>query len=202
MIGVRIEGVGSVVVGTANIAVPDVDISRSGLVRLTGPNGAGKSSVLELLGGGLRPRVGRAQISGLDAHLRGARERRTMTRSESALLPGVSLAAHARMFARAAAVSHDAALRALAHAGLAAKALSAAGSLSTGERQRAWLALTTLRDARVRLLDEPFLGLDAAAARRLIADIERWSERGIVVLVDHEQREIDATVSEIRMSAR
>jgi ABC-type transport system involved in cytochrome bd biosynthesis fused ATPase/permease subunit len=48
--------------------------------------------------------------------------------------------------------------------------------------------LTTLGDAPVVLLDEPFLGIDARAADALRARISAWAATRLVVVVDHEER--------------
>lgn len=199
MTSVVIEGVGSVSIGGSLVRVPDLHAHAPQLVRLTGHNGVGKSTVVDLLGGSVVPRRGRVLVDGRVASGRLARGTRTVTRSEPALLPAVSLERHARLFARAAGVDAGRALSALAAAGLDGCLALRADALSTGQRRSAWVVLTTLREAGVRILDEPFLGLDDEAAIRLSAAIERWAATGLVVLVDHGARSIAAEANVVRM---
>lgn len=199
MTSVDIEGVGSVTIGGAVVRVPDLHARAPQLVRLTGRNGVGKSTVVELLGGSVAPRRGRVLVDGRVASGRLARGARTVTRSEPALLPAVSLERHARLFARAAGVDADHALSALVGAGLGDCLAVRADELSTGQRRSAWVVLTTLREARVRILDEPFLGLDDVAAGRLATAIEGWAATGLVVLVDHGARPLAAETTVARM---
>jgi ABC-type multidrug transport system ATPase subunit len=199
MTSVVVEGVGCVSIGGSLVRVPELRARAPQLLRLTGPNGVGKSTVVELLGGSVVPRRGRVLIDGTIASGRLARLARTVTRSEPALLPAVSLERHARLFARAAGVGADHALAALAGAGLEGCLAVRADALSTGQRRSAWVVLTTLREAGVRILDEPFLGLDEEAACRLAVAIEAWASTGLVVLVDHGARSLEAETAVVRM---
>lgn len=199
MTSLRIEGVGAVRVGRTPVSVPELAVAAPGLVRLIGRNGSGKSTVVEVMAGGIRPRRGVVEIDGHVAHARTARSLRTVTRSEPALLPATTLASHARLFARAGGMPSAIVLDALEAAGLGECLSARADELSTGQLRTAWNALTTTREAPIRILDEPFLGIDAAGARRLVAAIERWASTGLVVLVDHEARAIAATSIDVTM---
>ena len=78
--------------------------------------------------------------------------------------------------------------RRLAHAALDAVALGehadqAFGELSGGQRQRALVARALVQDARIRLLDEPFSGMDGPSADALTGLIDRLAGEGRAVLI-------------------
>jgi ATP-binding cassette subfamily B protein len=59
-------------------------------------------------------------------------------------------------------------------------------ALSGGQRQRVALARTLLRDTPVVVLDEPFAGLDAAAAVRVLAALRDFSRDRTTILISHD----------------
>ncbi|MGM1028753.1 MAG: ABC transporter ATP-binding protein [Actinomycetota bacterium] len=199
MIGVEVTGVDAVRRGRRAVAIPDLVIEGPGLVRVRGPNGSGKSTLLELLSGGIRPARGSVLLCGEAAASASARRLRRVCRTEIALLGHVTLRRHAALFARAAGVPLHAGLDALRDESLAARLDDAVDELSTGEARRAWVRLTTLGDAPVLLLDEPFLGIDGGAAEALRARIAAWAPTRLVVMVDHDARDGAAGVRELAL---
>lgn len=199
---IRVVDIGAVRQGRVSVPLPDLAVDGPGLLHIVGPNGAGKSTMVEVLAGTLVPRFGTVEIAGQRAHSLQARRSRTVTRSEQAFMPGVTLARHAQLFARAGGVSADRARAALVDAALERCLQVPVGALSTGQRQRAWIELTTLRDAAVRILDEPFLGLDEGAAGQVSGTIERWATAGLVVLVDHDARHVDGAAMVVEIGAK
>jgi ATP-binding cassette subfamily B protein len=59
-------------------------------------------------------------------------------------------------------------------------------ALSGGQRQRVALARTLLRDTPVVVLDEPFAGLDGAAAVRVLAALREFSCDRSTILISHD----------------
>lgn len=199
MIGIRVSGVGELRRGRRVLPVPELDIARPGVVLVRGPNGAGKSTLVELLAGGIRPREGEVRICGMPACSSAARALRRVSRADIALLPGLTTRRHAALFARAAGVDPRDALSELAQDGLGHVIDERVAELSTGEARRVWVRLTTLGAAPVLLLDEPFLGLDDAAATALQERLDAWAHDRMVVLVDHGERPLRTVVQELRL---
>jgi ABC-type Mn2+/Zn2+ transport system ATPase subunit len=76
-----------------------------------------------------------------------------------------------------------AALAALERVGLAEHARATFGELSGGQRQRVLVARALLQDADVVLFDEPFTGMDAPSAGKLMGLIDLLAAEGRAVLV-------------------
>ena len=152
-------------------------------LQVEGPNGAGKSSLLRLLGGLLPPAAGAIDNP----------YRVTWAGHEVALKLGVTLAAELAHWARldgAAPAAVDAALAAFDLTPLAALP---AGILSSGQRRRASLARAMASGAKLWLLDEPGVGLDAASLALLASAIAAHrAGGGLVVAVTHTEIGIEA----------
>lgn len=201
MIGVTLTGVGTVRRGERTVSIPDLRIDGPGLVRLAGANGCGKSTLIELLAGGIAPATGSVEVCGVPATSSAARLVRRVCRTEIALLGHVTLRRHAVLFARAAGRPARAAMDALADEGLADRLDDAVDELSTGEARRAWVRLTTVGRAPVLLLDEPFLGVDAAASATLRSRVAAWAEESLVLVVDHDGHAWRPTALELARAA-
>ena len=152
-----------------------------------GPNGAGKTTLLRVLAGLVRPHAGRVRLEGgrgavgwigHAAHLYGhltVRENLEFWAALYAVPAGVRAA-------RVAAV--------LERLGLTARAGQTVRTLSRGLLQRAAIARALVHEPRVLLLDEPFTGLDLAAAaefRRLLHDL--GSGQRVLVMATHNVEE-------------
>jgi heme exporter protein A len=148
-----------------------------------GPNGAGKTTLLKVLAGLIRPQRGSAVVAGgrraigwigHQSHLYGH-----LTVRENLLFWGAVYGVPAaRRAARAAEV--------LGRLGLVGRADQPVWALSRGLEQRAAIARTLMHDPQVLLLDEPFTGLDLAAAAEFRALLAQLAGAGrIVVLATH-----------------
>ena len=142
------------------------EVSKGEALLLTGANGAGKSSLLRLLAG-LIPAVEGSLtwededcLADLPAHGAGLR----YIGHQDALKPSLSARENLAFFARLWGGEVEAALAAL---DLTALAELPARVLSSGQKRRLALARLALAPARLWLLDEPSVGLDAASVQRL-----------------------------------
>jgi len=64
--------------------------------------------------------------------------------------------------------------------------------LSGGQQSRLSLARTLLRRAPVLIVDEPFAGLDLAAAKRVADTLQRLARERILVVIAHDLERLDA----------
>ena len=137
-----------------SLSLPD-----EGVTALSGPSGCGKTTLLRLLAGLLTPESGSVDAPGL--------ARTAILFQEDRLLPAFSAAAQLK-----AVLPHGAeVLDYLDAVGLASEADSPVEALSGGMKRRVALAraLAYAGDKSLLLLDEPFTGVDAGNARRIMA---------------------------------
>jgi heme exporter protein A len=173
----------------------DVTVGSGDLVAVFGPNGAGKTTLLRMLGGLVRPTSGQVVVKGRDLKSTDPEVRRPigLLSHQSFLYDDLTasenLAFAARIYGLAEPLA--AALEALADVGLEHKAREPVRSLSRGMVQRVALARALMAHPEILLLDEPFTGLDAPAARH-IQDVlaRRRSEGRGAVVVSHQFAEV------------
>jgi ABC-type Mn2+/Zn2+ transport system ATPase subunit len=154
---------------------------------LLGPNGGGKTTILRALLGELRPLAGRLRVAASCGYVPQT-ERSRLDYPVSALEVAAMGALSRRPWWRGPGrEGREAALAALRRVGLEPLAGETFGELSGGQRQRVLIARALVQDARVLLMDEPFTGLDRAAADQLEALIAALAAEGhAVVMATHD----------------
>jgi heme ABC exporter ATP-binding subunit CcmA len=171
------------------LAGADLDVEQGEIVLVTGPNGAGKTTLLRLVAGLARLHSGMLTVLGHD-----------LARDPRAARRGISLVGHAtgcyddltveenvRFAARAAGRSDAGVDAALERFGLGRVARVAHGRLSAGQRRRVSLAVATVREPELLLLDEPHAGLDheGRAALDALLGVSAGAVR-TVIIASHE----------------
>jgi iron complex transport system ATP-binding protein len=171
----------------------DFTAHAGSLTAIIGPNGAGKTTLLRAVAG-LLPAHGTVRINGdLTATMRGKERAQRLafvaaddTPTDDDLTVREVVAqgryAHRRnAFDRSSAHDDiiDAALKDAELCGLQHRRL---GTLSTGERRRAWIALGLAQETTVLLLDEPTANLDMHHAQRALRMMRRLADAGKTVL--------------------
>ena len=207
-------------------AVRDLSVHvRAGeRVAYIGPNGAGKSTSIKILTGILRPTCGTATVLGLtpwSQRRRLAGRIGTLFGQRSQLWPELTARQSFRMLAAVYGLDRTDERRRVGDLG---ELLDAADlfdvpvrTLSLGQRMRCELAACLLHEPEILFLDEPTIGLDLLAKRRLrellvelneaagttvfltshdVADIEHVAQR--VVVIDHGRVVHDSDVPSLR----
>jgi molybdate transport system ATP-binding protein len=182
----------------------DLTVGPGETLALVGPSGAGKTTVLRVVAGLLRPRIGRVSLGDalwLDAS-RGVcldPDRRSvgLVFQEYALFPHLSVEANVGFGARGRASELMERFR-IAHL---AKAKPA--ELSGGERQRVALARALARDPAVLLLDEPMAALDAHTRAGVRAELQELLRHlGLpTILVTHDFEDAAALADRVGVIA-
>ena len=156
---------------------------------LLGPNGAGKSTAMRILTGQAVADAGRTEVLGfhLPAQSKLARARMGVCPQESNLDVDLRVRDVLSVFARLYRVPPrerpEAVERALALAGLQARALDRAVTLSGGMQRRLLIARALIHQPDLVLLDEPTVGLDPQIRTELWSLILSLRERGATVLM-------------------
>jgi sodium transport system ATP-binding protein len=173
------------------LAVRDVNlrVAAGEVVALLGPNGAGKTTLLRMLAGILVPTEGRAVIAGHDVATDPARAKRALgfLSGDTALYGRLTVREVLTYFGR---------LYGLAPADVARRVTRVAellelgpfleqraGTLSSGQTQRANLARTFLTDPPVLILDEPTTALDVVSGEFVYQAIQRARGEGRAILL-------------------
>ncbi|MYB41082.1 MAG: ABC transporter ATP-binding protein [Chloroflexi bacterium] len=173
-----------------------IEVRAGEVVGLVGPNGAGKSTLLRAATGLVPLRGGRIRVGGdaLDGLSRGELARRVAVVQQLPEAPATlsvrQLALlgrhpHLRLLARESSRDLAIAEAALRQAGCHELADRELGTLSGGERRRAFIARALAQQAPLLLLDEPTANLDAGAQHEvleLVADLAR-NETGVLLVV-------------------
>ena len=167
----------------------DLAVMAGEFMAIIGPSGAGKTTLFALIAGFERPDNGRIMIAGTDVTelVPSARPVTTLFQEHNLfahldLAANVGLGIDPRL--RLGAEDRRRVSAALGRVGLGGFEKRLPGQISGGERQRAALARSLVRNRPVLLLDEPFAALGPALRRDmldLVRDIRR--ERGLTVLM-------------------
>lgn len=153
---------------------------EEGITALSGPSGCGKTTLLRLLAGLLRPERGEAVLPG----------RATLLFQEDRLLPWRTAEQHiADVLPRE---RRGEAVDWLSLAELEAERDAYPAALSGGMRRRLALARALACGGALYLLDEPFTGVDAGRAERILGRVRKLGvpvilsshESGVVALAD------------------
>jgi ABC-type multidrug transport system ATPase subunit len=160
------------------------------LLAVIGPNGAGKTTLLRVLAGLLRPDAGEVTVLGRRAGRGAWAEKRAigLLSHQTLLYDDLTLLENLVFAARLYGVRQPsrAALAGLEAAALAERSGELPRQLSRGLQQRAAIARALVHSPQIILMDEPFTGLDSAAAERLRLDLRaRLAQRAGLILVTH-----------------
>jgi ABC-2 type transport system ATP-binding protein len=177
----------------------DLQIERGEIFGLLGPNGAGKSTTIRMLCTLLEPTSGTARVNGFDI----VKQANDVRRSLGTVLAGErsiywklsgreNLEYFAALYHIPPAVAKKRVEELIERMEIKDRANELVEKYSTGMRQRIAIAKALLARPPILLLDEPTLGLDPQAARRvreLIAELKQ--EGHTILLTTHYMEEAD-----------
>lgn len=149
----------------------DLQVDHGSFVAVMGANGAGKTTMLKVISGLAAPTSGSVRIAGIEMRKAGPKLRALVgvvsheTMLYADLTTEENLRFHAKLFGLR--DPADAVTRAVERLDVAHVLDKPVRALSRGTRQRVALARALLHDPAVILLDEPYTGLDEAAAATL-----------------------------------
>ncbi len=175
--------------------VEDVNLSVGPreMTCIVGPNGGGKTTLLKLMLGLLRPRVGQVRILGksperarphigyMPQHIH--YDPRFPVTVMDIVMMGRLRAGWGGRYSKA---DRAAALSALAELGIEALAPTPFAQLSGGQRQRVLIARALACEPALLLLDEPTANVDALAEGKMLDFMRELSHRMAIVMVSHD----------------
>lgn len=169
-------------------------IPAGSFVAVLGPNGVGKTTLLRAIAGARKPDAGRLHVAGREIARATPNERARTIAYMAAddlfaeyltvrdVVAAGRYAHHAWWQWHARPGDESAIEHAMQAVDLAQLADRAFLSLSTGERQRVWLALGLAQESPLLLLDEPTSHLDVRVAHAMLALLRKLTRAGKTVV--------------------
>ena len=171
----------------------DYDAVEGRLTAIVGPNGAGKSTLIKAVLDLVPKASGRVLIYGKpydeQRHLVGyVPQRESVDWDFPVTVMDVALMGTyggLGLFGRPGKAEKRRASEALEKMGMLPYANRQIGNLSGGQQQRVFLARALAQDSDLYLMDEPFVGVDAATEAAIVTLLREMRQRGKTVLVVH-----------------
>lgn len=171
----------------------DFELPSGQIIGIIGPNGSGKTTLLKTIMGLLEPSSGYVKI--WNQNLEKVRERIAyVPQRESvdwdfpASVYDVVMMGRYRknnLFKRSNKTDVEIVLQSIAKVGLTDFKNRQIAQLSGGQQQRVFIARALAQQADIYLMDEPFVGVDAATENAILNLLQEMKERGKTVLIIH-----------------
>ena len=172
------------------------DVAEGEALGIVGPNGAGKTTLLNLIAGDYRPDAGRVVFRGTDLTRMASHRRCQRGIGRTAQIPrpfeGLTVFENVLVGAihgsggRLSGTAEDAAVEAVARAGMSAKINVLASSLPLLDRKRLELARALAVQPSLLLLDEIAGGLTEAEVLELVDTIKEIHHSGVAIIwIEH-----------------
>jgi branched-chain amino acid transport system ATP-binding protein len=208
----RLRGVGRRFGGVHAVRDVHLDVAHGERRAILGPNGAGKTTLFNLVAGDFRPTSGTIEVLGQDVTNEPARVRPKLglarSYQKSRLFLGLSVednlflaligreGGRLRPFGSRKDASHRERARAAAERVWLGDQLSTAvGSLSHGEQRQLEVAMASVTDPKLIMLDEPASGLSRGERERLTQLLLGLPKEVTLILIEHDM-DVALTVAE------
>ncbi len=171
------------------LALNDVsfEIKEGEIFGLLGPNGAGKTTLISSICGLLELDSGKILVFGKDALTEREKiiSEINLITGFAGLLHGLTVEDLLKYYAYLYSVKdkQKAIEKALKEGGLEEKRNQLAVTLSSGYKQRFYIAKALLSSPKLLLMDEPTVGLDVAMAIKIRARIKELKKQGLTILL-------------------
>lgn len=168
-----------------------LEVDAGELVVVVGPNGSGKTTTIRIVAGLLEPTAGDALIAGHPCGSLAARAAVSYIPDTPVLYDDLSVLEHLEYVARLHGVTdwQDRAETLLDLLGLTDRADDLPSTFSRGLRQKTSIAVAFVRPYDLLLVDEPFVGIDAAGRQALEQLLDEAAAGGAAVVVATHQLE-------------
>jgi len=172
-----------------NIAVDDISLSvgHGEIYGFLGPNGSGKTTTMRMLCGLLVPDAGEGTCAGFDilSQQKQIKAEVGYVSQHFSLYADLTVRENLLFAAR---INHLPNIESVVDAAIKRHSLiryahTSMGNLSGGWKQRVALALATLHDPKLLILDEPTSGIDPEARQNFWNMIHQYAAEGLTVLV-------------------
>ena len=169
-------------------------VDKGAFTALIGPNGAGKTTLIKVILGLVKPNAGTAEVFGEPVHKLGAKRARIGYVPQIfnidlnfpvTVLEVVLMGTYGRLrVARRPGPQENAAvLAALEKVGISDLRSRPIARLSTGQRQRAFIARALVNSPQLLLLDEPTTGVDVETTSGLYTLLSGLKKEGVTILI-------------------
>lgn len=158
------------------------------LLHICGKNGAGKTTLLRIIAGIFEPDLGKICFEGEDIqhHKANWQEQLSFVGHKSSMHPTLTVAENLYFDLQGKHSQNDI-IDYLIHAGLGDLSNRFYGTLSMGQQRRVTLLRPVLSEAKIWLLDEPFVALDASMMDWFMNHIMMHRKQdGYVLLTSHQ----------------
>jgi ABC-type Mn2+/Zn2+ transport system ATPase subunit len=179
----ELDGVSATYGGPPAIEDISFGVRERERIGVLGPNGGGKSTLFKVMLRLLPARSGTVNVRSRCGYV--PQSDRSRLDYPVSALDVVLMGALGRMawWQRPGRAERREASSALELVGLDQLAQASFGELSGGQRQRVLIARALMGGARLLLMDEPFAGVDAASAQRVMAIVDQLAEQGHGILI-------------------
>ena len=176
----------------------NLTIDKGELFALLGMNGAGKTTTIKMLSCLIKPTYGDAVLLGdsINGNYNAVKQKSNMSPQETAVAPNLSVLENleliAGIYGQNAETSRKSAKEMSSQFGLYDVLSKKAKTLSGGMQRRLSIAMALISNPQILFLDEPTLGLDVLARRKLWASIKQLKNKVTIILTTHYLEEVEA----------